>query len=122
MSKGGGQDPEAPEPLEAKAAPASPFGKLPMRKPPASAPMPDEEAEMPPDEEAAPPEAEAPGYGNEAQGAKLISDIEAAGDAHGMSPEQSRSFAASIFNSMAECLGGGGGDDSGGGYGGDEIA
>jgi hypothetical protein len=122
-------DLETPDPIE-KPAPAAakapPVGKAPM--PPAGAKPPmggipeGEDAGAPPkDDEGA--EGEAPeGYGSaESEGAKLISDIEAAGDAHGMSPEQSRSFAAAIFSAMADCLSGGGAP-LGGNDGGDHIS
>jgi hypothetical protein len=52
--------------------------------------------------------AESPEYeSSEDQGAKLISDIESAGQKHGLEPDSARSFAADVFSAMAECLRGG---------------
>lgn len=48
---------------------------------------------------------ETPEYeSGEEQGAKLISDIEAAGEKHGLDGHAARSFAADVFSAMAECL------------------
>jgi hypothetical protein len=38
-------------------------------------------------------------------GAKLVADIQAVGEAHGMDPAQSKAYAADLFGAVAECLG-----------------
>jgi hypothetical protein len=49
--------------------------------------------------------AETPEYeGQEEYGAKLIQDIEAAGEKHGLDAEQSHAVAASFFKAVADCL------------------
>ena len=57
---------------------------------------------MPMHEEEETPEAEE----SEDYGAKLVADLEAAGEEHGLDAQQSRAVAASFFGAMARCLGG----------------
>lgn len=62
----------------------------------------DEKPPKPAHEEAETPEYEE----NEQYGAKLIADLEAAGEEHGLDKATTRKVAASFFGAMAKCLGG----------------
>jgi hypothetical protein len=57
---------------------------------------------MPMHEEAEEPEVEA----SEDYGAKLMADIDAAGEEHGLDAQTTRKVAASIFSAAAKCLAG----------------
>ena len=100
----GKNDPESPEPIEQKkpnpfaSGKPAPAGYRPKAAPPAD----DQEYQ---DTHAAHEAAETPEYeAAEEYGAKLIQDIDAVAEQHGMDQAQGRMFAADLFGAIAECL------------------
>jgi len=101
-----GEEPDEPEALDApkkppmQAAAKPPMSNDPMNGAPAYRPKAAPTMDEPPVAEMSEGDSDSDDYG-----AKLVADIAAVGEAHGMDSSQSKAFAADLFGAVAECLG-----------------